>query len=81
MFFFRDFTELKQMDDYDVTLLVAHDQVGDDPLTLFLKYFVIMSSKRDFYPRLLVEKKPGKFRTVSTATPVQSLHFNYYLPL
>lgn len=68
----RDFTELKQMDDYDVTLLVAHDQVGDDPLTLFLKYFVIMSSKRDFYPRLLVEKKPGKFRTVSTATPVKA---------
>ena len=70
----RDFGDVKQLDDYDVTLLVAHDppSPGDDLLRLTLKYYVILSSKREYYPRLLVEKKPGKFRTVSTATLVKA---------
>ena len=70
----RDSGDVKQMDDYDVTLLVAHDPPapGDDPLKLTLKYYVVLSSKREYYPRLLVEKKPGKFRTVSTATLIKA---------
>jgi len=70
----RDSGDMKQMDDYDVTLLVAHDPPapGDDPLRLALKYYVVLSSKREYYPRLIVEKKPGKFRTVSTATLIKA---------
>lgn len=66
----REYGDLKHADDYDVTLLVSHESVSEDPLTIFIKFYVIMTSKREYYPRLLVEKKPGKFRTVSTATPV-----------
>ena len=66
----RDCSDIKHSDEYDVTLLVAHEPVPEDTFTLFLKYYVILSSKREFYPRLVVEKKPGKFRTVSSVAPV-----------
>ena len=32
-----------------------------------MKYFVVMTSKRQLYPMYGVEKKLGKFRTVSTS--------------
>ena len=32
-----------------------------------MKYFVVMTSKRQLYPMYGGEKKLGKFRTVSTA--------------
>jgi hypothetical protein len=67
----REYGDLKHADDYDVTLLVSHESVCEDPMTIFIKFYVIMTSKREYYPRLLMEKKPGKFRTVSTATPVK----------
>jgi hypothetical protein len=70
-FFRREYGDLKHADDYDVTLLVSHESVNKDPMTIFIKFYVIMTSKREYYPRLLMEKKPGKFRTVSTATPVK----------
>ena len=68
---YRDGSDTKQADEYDVTLLVTHEPptVVDDSYTLVLKYYVILSSKREVYPRLLAEKKSGKFRTVSTVTP------------
>ena len=67
----REFSDVKQpLDDYDVTLLIAHDLVNDDPLKLSLKYYVILSSKRDVHPRLVAERRPGKFLTVSTGAPV-----------
>uniref|UniRef100_A0A0N7ZXW0 Protein SZT2 n=1 Tax=Daphnia magna TaxID=35525 RepID=A0A0N7ZXW0_9CRUS len=68
----REYGDLRHADDYDVTLLVSHESVVEDPMTIFIKFYVIMTSKREYYPRLLVEKKPGKFRTVSTATPVKA---------
>ena len=68
---YRDGSDTKQADEYDVTLLVTHEPptVVDDNYTLVLKYYVILSSKREVYPRLLAEKKSGKFRTVSTVAP------------
>ena len=68
---YRDGSDTKQADEYDVTLLVTHEPptVVDDNYTLVPKYYVILSSKREVYPRLLAEKKSGKFRTVSTVTP------------
>jgi hypothetical protein len=68
---YRDGNETKQADEYDVTLLVTHEPptVVDENFTLVLKYYVILSSKREVYPRLLAEKKSGKFRTVSTVAP------------
>jgi len=65
-----------------VTLLVTHDSLaGDDnnSLMLQLRYYVILTAKREFYPRLIVEKKPGKFRTVSTVTPVGLLQVVFFL--
>ena len=35
---------------------------------LRMKYFVVMTSKRQLYPMYGGEKKLGKFRTVSTST-------------
>lgn len=69
----RDIGDYKQTDDYDVTMLVAHDPVAEDPMALSIRYYVILTSKREYYPRLVIEKKPGKFRTVSTVTPVIEL--------
>ena len=68
---YRDGSDTKQADEYDVTLLVTHEPptVVDDNYTLVLKYYVILSSKKEVYPRLLAEKKSGKFRTVSKVTP------------
>lgn len=72
----REYSDLKlPLDDYDVTLLIAHDLVNEDPLKLSLKYYVILSSKCDVYPRLVAEKKPGKFLTVSTGAPVRHFHY------
>lgn len=74
---YRDVHDLKQTDDFDVTLIVAHEAgAGAASSTdlavagqsqLCLKYFIVLTSRRELYPKAEVERKQGKFRTVSTA--------------
>ncbi|XP_052124949.1 KICSTOR complex protein SZT2 isoform X2 [Frankliniella occidentalis] len=66
---YRDVHDLKQTDDFDVTLIVTHDPSPElpDQNQLKLKYFIVLTSRRELYPKAEVERKQGKFRTVSTA--------------
>ena len=52
--------------------------ISDQALDFFiyfsaLRYFVVMTSKRQLYPMYAVEKKLGKFRTVSTSHTLKFL--------
>ena len=42
-------------------------------MSFFSRYFVVMTSKRQLYPMYAVEKKLGKFRTVSTSHTLKFL--------
>ncbi|XP_047479590.1 KICSTOR complex protein SZT2-like isoform X5 [Penaeus chinensis] len=70
---YSDANDQRVSDDYDVTLLVSHNatldaQSSDQQLNvLHLNFYVILTSRREMYPNRILEKKMGKFRTVSTA--------------
>lgn len=55
----------KYVDDLDVALIVSY---LNEPFTsnqeITLKYYLVLSSKRDHYPKREVENKLGKYRTV-----------------
>ena len=62
---YTDNQDVKRTDDFDVSLILSYS--GNSANMLTLKYFVTMTSKRQLYPLFGVEKKLGKFRTVSTS--------------
>lgn len=62
---YTDNQDVKRTDDFDVSLILSY--IGNSANMLTLKYFVTMTSKRQLYPLFGVEKKLGKFRTVSTS--------------
>ncbi|XP_037802510.1 KICSTOR complex protein SZT2-like isoform X10 [Penaeus monodon] len=70
---YSDANDQRVSDDYDVTLLVSHNATldahpSDQQLNvLHLNFYVILTSRREMYPNRILEKKMGKFRTVSTA--------------
>ncbi|KAF4533500.1 hypothetical protein B566_EDAN000985 [Ephemera danica] len=67
---YKDNHDMKQTDDFDVTLIVAHENIdGSGSNTLHLKYFIILTSRREHYPKHVIERKLGKFCTVPLATP------------
>jgi len=63
--------EHRRKDDFDVTLLLSHDICPQDKKLLTLKYFVIMTSKRELYPMKGQWNTLGKFRTVTTQQGVK----------
>uniref|UniRef100_T1IR37 A-kinase anchor protein 2 C-terminal domain-containing protein n=1 Tax=Strigamia maritima TaxID=126957 RepID=T1IR37_STRMM len=72
---YKDGNEMRRTDDFDISLLISHDKTprdDSDQFTLVLKYFIILTSRRELYPRAVVDKKLGKFRTVATASPIPS---------
>ncbi|PSN35424.1 hypothetical protein C0J52_13195, partial [Blattella germanica] len=75
---YKDVHDMKHTDDFDATLIVAHDREDESDLnSLHIKYYIILTSRRELYPKLEVERKLGKFCTVSTAsvtTPLQPGH-------
>ena len=62
---YTDNQDVKRSDDFDVSLILSYSGNSDNLLTL--KYFLTMTSKRQLYPLFGVEKKLGKFMTVSTS--------------
>jgi len=75
---FKDPQDVRRTDDFDVSLILSYDTcpIGmpeKDKDILRLKYFVIMTSKRELYPMYGVEKKLGKFKTVSTSQSLKIL--------
>ncbi|XP_063220375.1 KICSTOR complex protein SZT2-like isoform X2 [Bacillus rossius redtenbacheri] len=73
---YRDLDDTKHTDDFDVTVVVFHEtesgdegrdaSVKDDQNLILLKYYIILTSRRELFPKLEVEHKLGKFCTVST---------------
>ena len=66
------YQDARRTDDYDVSLILSYDSCGigkSEKLKdlLKMKFFVVMTSKRQLYPMGGVEKKLGKFKTVSTS--------------
>ncbi|XP_042227057.1 KICSTOR complex protein SZT2-like isoform X3 [Homarus americanus] len=70
---YKDGNDQRVSDEYDVTLLVSHNTSADieleslHPNILHLNFYVILTSTREVYPNRILEKKMGRFRTVSTA--------------
>ncbi|XP_012282231.1 KICSTOR complex protein SZT2 isoform X2 [Orussus abietinus] len=63
---YRDAQDMKHTDDFDVTLIVSRiEQPAQTEKTeITLKYYLMLTSKRELYPKRDVENKLGKFRTV-----------------
>jgi len=75
---FRDNQDAKRVDEFDVSLLISYDACPNGLLdnqksVLSLKYFVLMTSKRDLLPMREVEKKEGNFRAVVSSVVTQNL--------
>ncbi|XP_059469171.1 KICSTOR complex protein SZT2-like [Neocloeon triangulifer] len=71
---YKDNHDVKQTDDFDVTLIISHAQMDDEPQNPFalnLKYYILLTSRREHFPKHIVERKLGKFCTVPLATPPQ----------
>jgi len=75
---FKDHQDMRRTDDFDVSLILSYDNCAlgmpdKDKDLLRLKYFILMTSKRELYPMYGVEKKLGKFKTVSTSQTLKIL--------
>ncbi|XP_039298117.1 KICSTOR complex protein SZT2 [Nilaparvata lugens] len=64
---YKDAHDMKQTDDFDVTLMIAQ-QANPDPNTLSLHFYLLLTSRRELYPNLEIERKLGKFCPVSTVS-------------
>ncbi|XP_018578793.1 KICSTOR complex protein SZT2 isoform X1 [Anoplophora glabripennis] len=65
---YKDSQDRHHTDDFDITLVVYNLCTPYHPSdnVLHLKYYLILTSKRELYPKCEVEDKLGKFRTVSS---------------
>lgn len=58
---YRDAQDVKQTDDFDITLIVWHDgTMSECSTTLHLNYYIILTSRRELYPKHEIERKLGK---------------------
>ena len=68
---FKDQEDVRRTDDFDVSLVLSYDSfgqgLGQQASKLRLKYFVIMTSRRELYPMDRTDATLGKFRPVSTS--------------
>ena len=61
-------------EDYEVGLVITHDAPsGSRPTeaertTLRLKYYIILTSKKDLYPKPTLERKLGVFKSATVKT-------------
>lgn len=65
-FSYKDAQDRQHTDDLDITLIVSYLDQNDSP-DLILKYYLILTSHREVYPKPEVERTLGKFRTVSSS--------------
>nr|CAH7745695.1 unnamed protein product [Callosobruchus chinensis] len=65
---YKDSQDCQHTDDFDITLVVYNLCTPYSPKdnVLHLKYYLILTSKREIYPKSEIEEKLGKFRTVSS---------------
>ncbi|KAJ3640250.1 hypothetical protein Zmor_003559 [Zophobas morio] len=65
---YKDSQDREHTDDFVITLVVYNLCTPYDPTDniLHLKYYLILTSKREIYPKSEIEPKLGKFRTVSS---------------
>ncbi|RZC33025.1 SZT2-like, partial [Asbolus verrucosus] len=65
---YKDSQDREHTDDFEITLVVYNLCMPYSPTdnVLHLKYYLILTSKREIYPKSEVEPKLGKFRTVSS---------------
>jgi len=74
---YRDHQDAKRVDEFDVSLIISYDacpaELDNQKNVLSLKYFVLMTSKRDLLPMLEVEKKQGNFRAVVSSMVSKNL--------
>jgi hypothetical protein len=65
---YKDSQDREHTDDFEITLVVYNLCLPYSPTDniLHLKYYLILTSKREIYPKSEVEPKLGKFRTVSS---------------
>ncbi|KAJ8945629.1 hypothetical protein NQ314_009160 [Rhamnusium bicolor] len=76
VYVYRDSQDRHHTDDFDITLVVYNLCTPFSPSdnVLHLKYYLILTSKREIYPKSEIENKLGKFRTVSsTARSISAL--------
>ncbi|CAH0562057.1 unnamed protein product [Brassicogethes aeneus] len=76
---YKDSQDRHHTDDFDITLVIYNLCTPYSPKdnVLHLKYYLILTSKREIYPKSEVEHKLGKFRTVSsTARSLSALERN-----
>ncbi|XP_025829072.1 KICSTOR complex protein SZT2-like [Agrilus planipennis] len=66
---YKDSQDCQQTDDFDITVIITRlnnaSNFADN--VLVLKYYVILISRREIYPKLETDRKLGKFRTVSSS--------------
>ncbi|KAH0819001.1 hypothetical protein GEV33_003789 [Tenebrio molitor] len=65
---YKDSQDREHTDDFEITLVVYNLCLPYSPTDniLHLKYYLILTSKREIYPKSEVEPKLGKFRIVSS---------------
>ncbi|CAH1153732.1 unnamed protein product [Phaedon cochleariae] len=65
---YKDSQDRHHTDDFDITLVVNNLCTPYSPKdnVLHLRYYLILTSKREIYPKFEVDEKLGKFRTVSS---------------
>ncbi|XP_008200755.1 KICSTOR complex protein SZT2 isoform X3 [Tribolium castaneum] len=76
---YKDSHDREHTDEFEITLVVYNLCAPYSPTdnVLHLKYYLILTSKREIYPKSEVEPKLGKFRTVSsTARSLSALEKN-----
>ncbi|KRT81662.1 hypothetical protein AMK59_5321, partial [Oryctes borbonicus] len=65
---YKDSQDRQHTDDFDVTLIVTNLSTHKEypQYSLHLKYYLILTSRSEIYPKYDVERKLGKFRTVTS---------------
>lgn len=65
---YKDSHDRQHTDDFEITLVVYNLCMPYNPTdnVLHLKYYLILTSKREIYPKAEIETELGKFRTVSS---------------
>ncbi|KAF5294731.1 hypothetical protein FQA39_LY00215 [Lamprigera yunnana] len=65
---YKDFQDCQHTDDFDVTLVLSRlPPEVESNIALHLQYYLILTSRREVFPKAEGDRKLGKFRTVSAA--------------
>ncbi|XP_017776135.1 PREDICTED: protein SZT2-like [Nicrophorus vespilloides] len=76
---YRDAQDRQHTDDFDITLIISNISTtyNNSDNVIHLKYYLILTSGREMYPKTEVERKLGKFRTVSSTSRTAIMESEY----